>query len=121
MMNDKPSIVVAADTADARANLYAALEGDGYSVATCTNDVAVVKYASEHKPDLIILSVPGLERKEDGLVALIGRSSPETRVLPVRTLAQWPYIEMLQRGEGLPFQPRREKDLVEEVERLLAS
>jgi DNA-binding NtrC family response regulator len=121
MLHDKPLILVLDQDTDELTDLYALLDGEGYLVATRLSGIEGLKYVSQHKPELVIISERTVMDEQLELVTRIKAMSPLTHVVLLSTHGDWPqFIDTLDRGgDDLLRKPLKPEEILRSVSRVM--
>lgn len=121
MPTERPLILVLDKDSDELTDLYSMLDSEGYLVATCLTEIDALKYVSQWKPGLVIISTRGPSAEEMSLLQDIKRESPATHVVVLSLHGEWPtYLEILERGgDDLLLKPCKNKEVLETVRKVV--
>ena len=81
----RPLVLILSNDDDELVELYSFLDRQGYLVATRIHPLDAFKYASEHKPEIVVVGGPLTAAQCKDVIEGIQAVSPRSHVLAVRT------------------------------------
>lgn len=113
----KPLILVLDRDSDELTGLYALLDAEGYLVATCLSEIDALKYVSQHKPQLVMISTRGPTAENLSLLESVRRISPATHVVFLSLHGEWSaYLDILEKGgDDLLLKPCKNEEVLAAV------
>jgi len=121
MLRPRPLILILDQDSYELTDLYAILDREGYLVATRLSAIEALKYISQHKPEIVILSERTLGGEQMQLLSRVRAMSPQTHVVLLSTDGDGPpFMDAPDRGgDDLLRKPFKPEEILRAVDRVM--
>ncbi|HXG60384.1 MAG TPA: response regulator [Planctomycetota bacterium] len=115
----KPLVLVMDKDSTELTDLYALLDREGYLVATRLSGIEALKYVSQHKPELVVISGRSISEEELSILERTKSISPRTHVVLLCSHGGWPqFMDVVERGgDDLILKPFKNEEVLNAVRR----